>query len=161
MKKVAVDACLSPRFSGVLNAMYGKHGYEFIDVRSLGGGDDVIWADTFKRFGGEIVLSGDWHIAARPHEAVAFIDNGFKSFFPEQAWHKLTIQMQVAYISHQWGLLMEQLDSIPNGSCWRMGISYRAEKLTLGKHLSLKRLEIPSAVLDRQRATATGGKSRS
>ena len=157
MKKVAVDRCLSPRFPGMLNAMYGRHGYEFISVKDLGGGPDTMWADTFKRFGGELVLSGDYRIATRPHEALAFIDNGFKSFFPGSEWQKISMLHKSAWILHQWGLLMAELDQIPSGSCWRLGISYRSEHLSLGNTISLKRLEIPKRILDQERARASAG----
>lgn len=152
MKKVAVDVCLSPRMPDALNSMYGLHGFEFIYVRDLGGGPDAAWADVFKRFGGELVLSGDAKIATRPHEAVAFIDNGFKSFFPDgRHWYKLTIQMQFSYIIHQWGLLMPHLDRVDPGTCWRMPLAYRNDSLILERTMTLKALEIPKAVLDEQR----------
>jgi PIN like domain len=152
MKKVAVDRCLPLRFAGMLTALYGKDGYEFISVKSLGGGPDETWADSFKRFGGEIVLSGDYKIATRPHQALAFIDNGFKCFFPGPEWQKLSILQKISYMSHHWGLLMDEIESVPQGSCWRMEINFRSEHLTLSKPLVLQRLEIPQAVLDQVRA---------
>jgi hypothetical protein len=69
----------------VLEALYGHHGYEFLHLNKLvpGKTGDPGWADTYKKFGGKIVLSGDCRIAYKPREAVAFIDNGFVSFFPQ------------------------------------------------------------------------------
>lgn len=84
--KVALDFNISQRMVGVLDALYGHHGFEFMHLEKLvpGNTSDPVWADKYKRFGGRIVISGDCRIAYKPHEAIAFIDNGLISFFPDE-----------------------------------------------------------------------------
>ena len=75
--------------AGVLAELYGHLGYEFLHLKDLGMNADTPdpeWAAKYKRFGGRIVLSGDYKIAYKPHIALAFIDNGLTSFFPYEAW---------------------------------------------------------------------------
>lgn len=147
--RVALDSNLSPRLVGVLESMYGHKGYEFTHVDDLvpAGTGDTIWADVFKKFGGRIVLSGDYRIATRPHEAIAFIDNGFTAFFPDQHWPKLRSNGQAAFLVHHWPEIEAAINSEGIGTCWRMKTKMNASGIILGK-IELERLQIPDEVLN-------------
>jgi hypothetical protein len=143
-----LDSCLSDRLVDVMNGLYGDDGFEFLHVNSMVGPRtaDTSWADTYKRFRGKLVISGDCRIAYRPHEAVAFIDNGFVSFFPCKGWGKLHGREQAAVLVHQWPHMQALASEKP--SCWRFYFEGKRGNLKLIDE-PLKKLEIPDDVLER------------
>lgn len=159
--RVAIDACLSGRLVGVLNALYGDHGFEFTHVNDLApaGTADIDWADAFSRFGGRIVISGDSHIAYRPNEAVAFIENGFQCFFPGGAFSRLRGHEQAAVIVHAWPSIRAQVQAVPGPGCFRFPCDGERGKVRLVEG-PMTPLQIPAAVL-KKHATARQGQSRS
>lgn len=145
--RVAVDECVSPRIARALGQIYDR--YEFIPVRDLvpARTEDEMWADNFKRFGGFVVLSGDVNIAKRPHQAAAFIDNGFVSFFPSGSWGRLLMHCQAAHLIHSWPRAAKIIEKGVRGACWRMRCSVRQDHLLLDEE-EFERLEIPADVLN-------------
>jgi hypothetical protein len=122
--RVALDWCVSPYVANALAALYARDGFEFLHLKNIPGavGDDVIWADVFKQFGGRIVLSGDHQIGVKPHEASAFIDNGFLSFFPEGNWAQMKMHEKAAALVYWWPKVREVYEANKDtaGGCWRI-----------------------------------------
>jgi PIN like domain len=147
--RVALDSCLSERFVAVLSSLYGHNGFEFLHIDKLvpAKTKDTSWADVYKRFGGRIVVSGDTKIAYRPHEAVAFIDNGFISFFPDKGWGELRGHEQAAILVHQWPEMARHAAMQNDASCWRFPFSAKRGEIRLLER-PMTKLEIPDAVLD-------------
>ena len=98
--KVAIDCDMSSKLVGVMNGLFGQDGFEFHHVSDLAPPktEDEHWADIFKRFGGHVVLSADGRIAFKPHKAIAFIDNGFISFFMQSPWQVMRGNLEAAHL---------------------------------------------------------------
>ena len=150
--KVAIDFNISPRIVGALDSLYGHQGFEFLHLQQFVAGNtpDVVWADSYKRFGGRLVISGDTNIAYRPHEAIAFIDNELISFFPSESWSGLKMAAKSALLIYYWPLIAKKIESIDFGSCWKMPVFIQNGELRL-KECDFSSLEIPNHVLDSAR----------
>jgi hypothetical protein len=121
--KVAFDFNLSHKFVGVFKALYSSPEFEFLHLRDLGidgNTPDPRWADIYKQKGGRVVISGDCNIAYKPHLALAFIDNGFVSFFPQGSWASLKAHEQAAILVHSWPKIEEAFRMASAGTCWRI-----------------------------------------
>jgi hypothetical protein len=151
--RIGIDFNCSPRLVGALSALYEQHGYEFIHLEKLvhGRSKDEIWADVFKRFGGRVVISGDSKIAYKPHQAIAFIDNGFVSFFPEEGWNNLRGNERNALLVYAWPTIQEKILESNYGTCWRIPCSVHGDELRLKRSAELQALRIPDHVLDQAR----------
>lgn len=150
--RVALDSNLSGRLVGALDALYGHHGFEFTHISTFSSprDRDEMWADTYKRFGGKIVISGDSKIAVRPHEAVAFIDNGFISFFPPKAFGEMRGHERAAVILHQFPAMLqiiERENTVVRGSCWRFACQGKKGLVRLDNS-PIIRVEMPEDVLN-------------
>lgn len=157
--RVVLDFNCAPRLADALGALYGHTGFEFIHLQTLveGRTEDEIWADAYKRFGGRVVLSGDARIAYKPHQAIAFIDNGFLSFFPEESWCQMPGPARAATLVHSWPSIARTIQDAPDGSCWRIPCTYSRKDGELRLRKSpLDPLRIPEAVLDRARQARAG-----
>lgn len=108
---------------------------------------DENWADVYKRFRGKIVISGDCKIAYRPHEAVAFIDNGFTCFFPSKGWGALQGHEQAAVLVHQWPQMRKWANENPDAACWRFRFGGKRGDLRL-IDAPMTKLEIPNDILE-------------
>jgi hypothetical protein len=151
--KVALDFCLSPRLVGVLRELYGHLGYNFLHLQALaiaGNTPDPRWAEKYKKFGGSVILSGDSKIAYKPHEALAFIDNGLISFFPVEAWASLKAPAQAAVFVYWWPKIAAMLDTVEPGTCWRLPFFARRGDLRL-TNVAAEQLIIPPDILDAER----------
>jgi hypothetical protein len=153
--RVALDSCLSERLVEVLNGLYGHQGFEFLHVDKLvpARTKDPTWADVYKRFRGRLVISGDCKIAYRPHEAVAFIDNGFTCFFPCKGWGDLQGHEQASVLVHQWPAMRALAAERPEPACWRFHFGGRRGDLRL-LDKPMEKLEIPDDVLENARSHA-------
>lgn len=151
--KVALDFNIAERVAAALGEMYGSQGFEFIHLKTLvdGATPDVVWADVFRQVGGRYVLSGDCRIAYRPHEAVAFIDNGLVSVFPDGAWSKLRGNARAAFLIYHWPDVVKWLAAVTEGSCWKLPVVLKDGELRLSP-CPPERLKIPPPVLATARA---------
>lgn len=147
--RVALDNCLSERLVEALNTLYGHQGFEFVHVSKLvpPKTKDEHWADVYKTFRGRIVISGDCKIAYRPHEAVAFIDNGFTCFFPSKGWGGLRGHEQAAVLVHHWPMMMQWAQDNPEPACWRFPLHCKPGDIRL-TCAPMQKLEIPTEVLE-------------
>lgn len=155
--KIAVDCDIPVRAAAVLESMYGENGFEFYHVSKLvpPASSDDFWADALKRFGGHVALSGDGQIAYRPHKALAFIDNGFISFFVASPWHHMGGPGKVAHLIFHWPFIEAKIREGQQGTCWRVPCDAKRAKGKI-EHLRLRKtdllaLEIPKHVLEAAR----------
>jgi hypothetical protein len=154
--RVAIDFNCTPRMVGALDAFYGHRGFQFLQSLVPGRTDDDIWADAFKKFGGHAVLSGDCKIAYKPHLAIAFIDNGFISFFPDGEWSRLKGHMRNAVMVHAWPMIEEKIALGILGTCWRIPCKFVNGELRITAE-PLEKLEIPDEVLEEARHKKAAG----
>lgn len=160
--KVALDCDVSPRLKPVLQELYADRGFEFVNVTdfALASTEDEIWADAFKLFGGSIVISGDKKIAQKPHQALAFMQNGFASFFMSRKWSSMRGHLKVAHLAFWWPAIEKKIREGAEGRCFRVPCDERRGKLTL-LECELFEMTIPEAVLEQVRkAKASGEKGR-
>jgi PIN like domain len=159
--RVAIDFNCTRRWVGALEALYGHRGFKFLHMETLVAGPtrDEIWADAFKKFGGHVVISGDCKIAYKPHLAIAFIDNGFISFFPEGEWSRLPGHMRDAVIVNSWPRIETTIRTAVAGTLWRIPCGLVKGELRLSAE-PLKQLVIPDDVLQEARRKASGGQGK-
>jgi hypothetical protein len=108
--------------------------------------------------GGLVVISGNSQIAYRPHQAIAFIDNGLISFFPDGEWCRLLAHMRSAVIVQAWPRIEEKIAEAAKGTCWRIPCRLVEGELRLSGE-PLHKLEIPDDVLETERRKKAGAKS--
>ena len=155
--KVALDCDVPERLASVFNSLYGHRGFEFFPVTEFAPGNstDDHWADAFKRFGGHVTLSGDGQIAYKPHKALAFIDNGFISFFFATPWQRTLGHVKAAHAVYWWPIIERQILLGPRGRCWRIPCDLKmANNRLLDLRLvpgELESLVIPEEVLEQAR----------
>lgn len=151
--RVGLDFNCAPRLANALDALYGHRGFEFVHMERLvrGRTADEIWADAFKKFGGRAVISGDANIAFRPHQAVAFIDNGFTSFFPEHDWCHLKAHRRSAVLVAAWPAIETKIAEGAPGTCWRIPCRVQNDGELRLAEIALRQMEIPQEVLERAR----------
>lgn len=139
MKKtrVALDACVPERMVSLLKAGFADQGYEFFWEPEFASpkATDEFWADAFRRFGGEIVISADKMIACRPHQIGAFEQNGLKSFFLGSRWQPTTMRYKAAHLMFWWPKIATVARQEPPGRSFWVPIEM-VDK-------SLKRAEVP------------------
>ena len=143
--KIACDVNIPQRLVRVLQTGFGDQGFEFIWEPEFAAAtaDDEVWADAFKRFGGQVVLSGDKNIAKRPHQMIAFQDNDFICFFCDRLWNNQDLTFKVAHLVYWWPRIQEKLaDSVPR-DCWWVPMGIRP--------LPFRKVEIPAHVLQQAR----------
>jgi hypothetical protein len=160
LTKVAIDFNISPSVARALKEIFGHHGYDFIHLSSLvhHRSKDVFWADVYKKFGGIFVISGDSKIAYKPHEAIAFVDNGLVSVFPSENWDRLKLHEKCVILFYYWPTIERTFKSAAPGTNWRLPVSARPDDVIL-KPVSLAQLEIPPAVLAKARSLRPEGQA--
>lgn len=155
--KVALDCDVPDRIAPVLNSLYGHKGFEFYPVTEFAAGSssDDHWADAFKRFGGHVTLSADGQIAYKPHKALAFIDNGFMSFFFATPWQQSPGHVKAAHAIYWWPAIEHKIAEGELGKCWRIPCELKMANDRLADlrltPCGLEALVIPAHVLDAAR----------
>ena len=136
-RKVAVDEDVTRRVAEILEESYGDKGYEFIFIPDLTGyGEkDEVWAERFRKFGGEIVLSANKDITRRPHELKAFRDNDLICFFMQPPWSNRKGSFKLSHALLWWDQIHKWLPNCQKKDCWQVPLSWSGE---------LKRLEVPN-----------------
>src|SRR5947207_11247735 len=92
-------------------------GFDFIwepDFASSSAEDET-WAVAFRRFGGEVVITGDKAIARRPHQIMAFKESGLICFFCQKAWAEQDLTFQAVHLCMWWPRIQQQLTSARAG----------------------------------------------
>lgn len=104
----------------MLNTGFGTQGFEFLYEREFcsASAEDEFWAAAFARFGGAIVISADKNIAKRPHQIMAFKDNGLVCFFFESKWAQMDTAFKAAHIVYWWPRIQSRIESSKRGDCW-------------------------------------------
>jgi hypothetical protein len=82
---------------------------------------------------------------------VAFIDNEFISFFPEEAWSNLKGDEKAATLIHAWPRIAATIGTAGSGTCWRIPCAKREGVIKLFDE-AFDELIIPAPVLQAARA---------
>jgi len=135
-----------------LKEIFGHHGYDFIHLSTLvhHRSKDIFWADVYKKFGGIFVISGDSKIAYKPHEAIAFVENGLISVFPSENWDGLKLHEKFVLLTYYWPTIEKTFKTAAPGTNWRIPITAKPGEVIL-KPVNLIQLEIPHAILEKAR----------
>lgn len=154
-RKVAVDEDVSRRIATMLNAGYGDKGYEFVFIADLTGhgAEDEFWAERFKRFGGEIVLSADKNIAKNPYKLKAFQDNDLICFFMQPLWSNRPGHYKLAHAVYWWHWIDKYLVSCQPKDCWQVPLPLN------GSDAEFKKLQVPDDVMRAANVTEVAPKS--
>jgi hypothetical protein len=137
---VALDVNMPKRLVRLLNTGFGSQGFEFVyetefaDARD----EDGFWATAFRRFGGEVVLSGDKNIAKKPHQIIAFKENELICFFCDKRWGNQDAIYQVAHMMFWWPRIQTHLDDCNARDCWWVPMAIRDE--------AFRKVELPANV---------------
>ncbi|MEQ9640031.1 MAG: hypothetical protein RIM84_08400 [Alphaproteobacteria bacterium] len=148
-RKVAIDEDVTRRVARTLEAAYGDLGYEFIYIADLAGSGakDEFWAEKFRRFGGEVVLSADKNITRKPHELLAFQGNELICFFMQSPWSRRTGHFKVCHALYWWHWIHKKLPDCRKSDCWQVPI------VQTGK--GFKKLEVPGYVDEQAKKDAS------
>src|SRR5690606_11464749 len=107
---------------------------EFVPPRT----QDESWADSFRRFGGRVVISGDKNIAKRPHQVLAFKENRFVCFFCDKNWASKDGMFKVAHLIYWWPRIQNKINESQPMDCWWVpALIQRAE---------FRKVEVPDGV---------------
>ena len=141
-EKVAVDVSIPERSARMLNSGFGDLGYEFVYGTEFAAANslDEFWADSFKKFGGRIVLSGDKNIGRRPHQIAAFKANGLICFFMLKTWASQDLAFKTSHLVAWWPRIQGHLPKCKDGDAYWVPMSMR--------HTPFKKIEIPHHVLE-------------
>lgn len=140
IRKVALDANVPERLVAMLNSGFRDQGFEFIWEPSfaLPNAEDEHWAAAFRRFGGEIIITGDKNIAKRPHQILAFQENDLICFFCEGTWSSQDLTFKCSHILMWWMRIQSYLVTAKAKDCWWIPMSLRdgpLKKVVLPKRL--------------------------
>jgi hypothetical protein len=115
------------RLVRMLNTGYGSQGFEFVYETEFAAArdEDEFWATAFRRFGGEVILSGDKNIAKKPHQIIAFKENELICFFFDKRWANQDVTFQVAHMMFWWPRIQTQLDTCNPRDCWWVPMAIR------------------------------------
>lgn len=124
----------------MLNTGFGTQGFEFVYETEFASAraDDEFWATAFRRFGGEVVLSGDKNIAKKPHQIIAFKDNGLICFFVDRRWGNTDGAFKVAHMIYWWPKIQMRLKSSKPRDCWWVPMGIRPDEF--------RKVELPADV---------------
>jgi hypothetical protein len=125
----------------MLNSGFGDQGFEFVYEAQFAEptAEDEFWAVAFRRFGGEVVLSGDKNIAKRPHQIAAFKENGLKCFFMLHGWSSMDIVFKVAHTIAWWPRIQGQIAKCGPGDAYWVPMALRP--------VPFKKVELPDGIL--------------
>lgn len=124
---VALDACIPERVVRMLQSGFGDQGFDFIWEPRFAPGStpDESWAIAFRRFGGNVVITGDKNIAKRPHQILAFKENGLICFFCQNMWAQQDMTFKCAHILVWWPRIQLQLREARPKDCWWIPMGLR------------------------------------
>lgn len=127
LRKVALDANIPYRLVAMLNSGFKDQGYEFIWEPKFASpsAKDEHWATIFRRFGGEIVITGDKNIAKRPHQILAFKENDLICFFNTNTWAEHDMTFKCAHTMMWWMRIQPILATAKPRDCWWLPMSLR------------------------------------
>jgi hypothetical protein len=90
------------------------------DYRPITERGDENWLRRFAADGGQIIISGDTRMRARPHELLALSQSGLISYFFERKWSGRNFFTKAAMLMHWWPEVRKQMDTAEKGSCWEI-----------------------------------------
>jgi PIN like domain len=128
------------RLVRLLNTGFGSQGFEFVYETEFAAArdEDAFWATAFRRFGGEVVLSGDKQIAKKPHQIIAFKENELICFFCDKRWGNQDVIYQVAHMMFWWPRIQTQIEICKPRDCWWVPMAIR--------HDQFRKVELPADV---------------
>jgi hypothetical protein len=126
-RKVALDANIPRRIVRMLQTGFGEQGYEFLHEPEFApsNAEDEYWTTAFRRFGGEIIISGDKNITKRPYQITAFKDNNLICFFCEKKWSEHDHIFKAAHLVYWWPRIHAQLANCKAKDCWWVPMGIR------------------------------------
>jgi hypothetical protein len=138
--KVAIDVSIPPRVVRLLQTGFGDQGFEFVYLPQFAAGNspDEFWAVAFKRFGGQIVLSGDKNIAKKPHQVIAFKENGLICFFCDRRWAAADLTFKAAHLVYWWPRIQARISESKPRDCWWVPMAIKDQ--------DFRKVEIPDHV---------------
>jgi len=152
--KVALDVNIPLRLVRMLNSGFQDQGFEFIwEPEFANAADpDEHWAVAFRRFGGEVVISGDKNIAKRPHQILAFQDNDLICFFCEHTWASQDMTFKCAHLLMWWTRIQAALATAKPKDCWWVPMALR--------DVPMRKVVLPDGIREAEITRRAGTKVR-
>jgi hypothetical protein len=149
--KVALDANVPQRLVRMLQSAFGDQGYEFLwepDFAAANAKDEV-WVAKFRRFGGQIAITGDRNIARRPHQIIAFMESDLIGFFFDSNWGEKDLTFKAAHLVMWWPRIQVHLANCKPQDCWWVP--------TILRNGAFKKVELPGHVKGQAKKTESSG----
>jgi len=118
--KVALDANVPQRLVWMLQSGFGDQGFEFLWEPNFAAANakDEAWTAAFRRFGGQLVITGDKNLAKRPHQILAFMESGLIGFFFERRWANHDLPFKAAHMMIWWPRIQSKFGECKPRECW-------------------------------------------
>jgi hypothetical protein len=108
---IGVDANLSVRIVGALNALYATPSLQFVQVGSGKADSDAPWIDEFAKNKGIGFIGADKAILSRPNEVHALIDSGLYAFFLNFGKAQPRIHVLASHVIRWWPAFQSRIGS--------------------------------------------------
>ena len=144
LRKGALDVNMPERLVRMLNSGFRDQGFEFIweaDFAAKSAADEH-WAAAFRRFGGEIIITGDKNIAKRPHQILAFQENELICFFCKHGWATQDLAFKCSHVMTWWIRIQPILQTARPCDCWWIPMALR--------NVPLEKVNVPHASIAKQ-----------
>ncbi|MES1940238.1 hypothetical protein T5B8_08343 [Salinisphaera sp. T5B8] len=107
--------------------------FEFVSAAEYTDGSkqesDVPWIESFSADGGQVVISGDVAMHARPHERKAYRDAGLIVFFFASKWGNMKLFPRSAMLLRWWPRIEEQIAKSSPKQCWQIPVTWNGEEM--------------------------------
>jgi hypothetical protein len=129
--KIRADEHVSPKIVRAVQSLVLSAGWEISHVRDLHSARtaDETWIPQFALEGGEVILSADRKMLARPHQLAAIAESGLICVFFSTQWAQAKRHEQAAQILHWWPCIEKTLIESKPKDCWKVPSGYGEGKL--------------------------------
>ncbi|MBS4046130.1 MAG: DUF5615 family PIN-like protein [Alphaproteobacteria bacterium] len=129
--KIRADEHIAPKIVRAIQMLVLRAGWEISHVRDVHDARtaDETWIPRFAREGGQVILSGDRKMLARPHQIKAIAESGVIGVFLSSQWAQAQRHIQAAHLIHCWPEIERALLESKERDCWKVPFEYGAVTL--------------------------------
>lgn len=120
--KIRADEHISPKLIRAVQSIALSHGWELSHVREHNAARtaDETWIPRFVAEGGQVILSADRKIMARPHQLMVLIESKLIGIFLPAKWAEARGHAQAAHLLWWWPRIEATISTSRAGQCWKV-----------------------------------------
>lgn len=129
--KIRADEHIAPKITKALEILVLPNGWELTHVRDFHAARtaDETWIPRFAAEGGQVILSADRKILARPHQLAAIAEGNLIGVFLSPQWAEAKRNVQAANIIWWWPKIEKAISTAAPKQCFRVPPDFRAGDL--------------------------------